>query len=248
MPPRTAPPATTLLNKFLRDGETEAASAAGIKGLLKAPAALTTRAACNFSIWFILEAITVDFLVARTATLRTPAHERRGWGDGTRERREKHREESEDLRQRFRPRCREHRAGRRASPGVPGGFGRTRLARQQSRDLRDSPGSDAKMPTGGAARPVEAESSHDPLRLPLTCLGAILAVRLFITVAFIFFAWFACGWCFGRSSDCALLGSFSCSSPPGRRSPPRSPMKMREESRKDFPVEMAHCGRHFRSR
>merc|ERR1711988_1647132 len=67
-----APPATTLFNKFLRDGETEAASAAGIMGLLKAPAALTTRAACNFSIWFILEAITVDFLVARTATLRTP--------------------------------------------------------------------------------------------------------------------------------------------------------------------------------
>ena len=56
MAPRTAPPATTLFNKFLRDGETEAASAAGIMGLLKAPAALTTRAACNFSIWFILEA------------------------------------------------------------------------------------------------------------------------------------------------------------------------------------------------
>mmetsp|Transcript_19898 Transcript_19898/g.42152 ORF Transcript_19898/g.42152 Transcript_19898/m.42152 type:complete len:94 (+) Transcript_19898:36-317(+) len=45
MAARINPPATTLLSKFLKDGETVAASAAGMRGLPKAAAELTKKAA-----------------------------------------------------------------------------------------------------------------------------------------------------------------------------------------------------------
>eukprot|EP00215_Chloropicon_roscoffensis_P009683 CAMPEP_0196638820 /NCGR_PEP_ID=MMETSP1085-20130531/1557_1 /TAXON_ID=41879 ORGANISM="Pycnococcus sp, Strain CCMP1998" /NCGR_SAMPLE_ID=MMETSP1085 /ASSEMBLY_ACC=CAM_ASM_000807 /LENGTH=155 /DNA_ID=CAMNT_0041967725 /DNA_START=61 /DNA_END=528 /DNA_ORIENTATION=+ len=63
---RTVPPATTLLSKFLREGDTVAASAAGISGDPRAPAALTSMAAWSFSTWLTLALMTVAFLVART--------------------------------------------------------------------------------------------------------------------------------------------------------------------------------------
>ena len=77
---RTVPPATTLLSKFLREGDTVAASAAGISGDPRAPAALTSMAAWSFSTWLTLALMTVAFLVARTPN--SVAYE----GEGTRRR------------------------------------------------------------------------------------------------------------------------------------------------------------------